>query len=125
MYERLKLRDCSNIIQNNNRAVLSVCNGNAPYQELVCYDTDCFCGCISIYFKICKCGRLSEIIGDDEPASLLITNNCNNSTKTCRLEGTLELLDDEPNCCCEEKKTCFKRVRFNINNIDGRKYCNR
>ena len=95
MYEKMKLRDCSNIIQNKSRAVLSICNCNMPYQELVYYDTDCFCGCISLYFKICKCGSLANIIGDNEPASLLITNNCNNYTETVELQGTLDILEDE------------------------------
>ena len=123
MYEKMKLRDCSNIIQNKSRAVLSICNCNIPYQELVYYDTDCFCGCISLYFKICKCGSLANIIGDNEPASLLIINNCNNYTETVELQGTLDVLEDEVDCCCREKKTCFQTVRFNLDKISGKRYC--
>ena len=123
MYEKLKLRDCSNIIQNKNRAVLSVCNYGNPYQELVYYDTDSFCGCITLYFKICKCGELVNIINDNEQASLLITNNCNNYLETVELEGTLDILEDEVDCCCREKKDCFKKVRFNIDKINGKRYC--
>ena len=125
MYEKLKLKECSNIIQNKNRAVLSVCNCNNPYQELVWYDTDCFCGCITLYFKICKCGELANIINDNEQASLLITNTCNNYVETVLLEGTLDILDDEVDCCCREKKTCYKKVRFNIDRVSGKRYCNR
>lgn len=122
MYEKLKLKECSNIIQNKNKAVLSVCNGNFPYQELIWYDFDCFCGCISLYFKICKCGDLANIINDNDEASLLITNNCNN-IESVLLTGTLDILDDEVDCCCREKKTCFKKIRFNIDRVSGKRYC--
>ena len=124
MYENLKLRTCSNIIQNKRRGVLAVNNYNTPYQELICYDTDCFCGCITLFFNICKCGTLNNIINDNEPASLLITNTCGNRTETVLLEGTLEIIDDEVNCCCREENKCTKKVKFNINNVSGKRYCN-
>ncbi len=122
-YKKLKLQDCSYIIQNKNRGVLSICEGNYPYQDLVFYDTDCFCGCIVLYFKVCKCGELIEKIQNNNNASLLVTNSCNNAIDTVTLTGTLELLEEEEDCCCEKKKDCFRTVRFSIENIKGKRYC--
>mgnify|MGYP003571295960 CR=1 FL=1 len=121
-YEKLKLRDCSNIIDSKNRGTLSVCFDGKPYSELVFYDTDCFCGCFIVYFNICKCGELIEKINNGSYASLLITRKCNNEIETVNLEGTLEILEEKEDCCCEKKKDCFKTVKLNIDKINGRIY---
>ena len=121
-YEKLKLQECSNIIQNKNRGVLSLCGYSAPYQELVFYDTDCFCGCLNIYFKTCDCGTLMKYLKANNSASLLISRKCNNYIETVIIEGDLEVLDDEVDCCCKKKDECFKTVQLTINNICGKKY---
>ena len=81
-YEKLKLQECSNIIQNKNRGVLSLGGYSAPYQELVFDDTDCFCGCLNIYFKTCDCGTLMKYLKANNSASLLISRKCNNYIET-------------------------------------------
>ncbi len=123
MYEKLKLKECSNIIQNKERATLAVCNYDCPYQELIFYDTDCFCGCLTIYFKVCKCGELIKHLNNNDNVSLLITNNCNYYIETVELEGTIDILEDEVDCCCKNKNDCFKKVRFNLEKVNGKRYC--
>ena len=121
-YTRLKNQTCLNIIKNKNHGVLSICNYDNIYSELVFYDTDCFCGCLNLYFDICKCGQLASILENNEMAILTITNRCGNTYELVVLEGTLEE-EPEERCCCSENDNCSKTVKFTITNMTGKKYC--
>lgn len=120
--ERLKMKECSNIIQNKSRAVLATCHFNKPYQELVYYDTDCFCGCIAIFFDVCKSGEIMENLENNNNASLLITNKCNNEIEIVRLEGTLHTNDDKDDCCCiKQNNRCFQKLEFKVDKVSGKR----
>lgn len=121
-FDRLKNQNCLNIIQNKDHGILTICNYDDIYSELVFYDTDCFCGCLTLYFNICKCGQLAGIIDNNDTATLVITRRCGNTYETVTLEGTLEEVEEEK-CCCQEREKCFKTIKFDITNMCGKKYC--
>ena len=121
-WEKLKLRDCSTIIDSKNKGVLSLCNSNQPFAEVIFFDTDCFCGCFMITFTVCKCGDLIDAIKNNNNAILTITRRCNNYIESVNLEGTLEIIDDNDNCCCKKKGDCFKTIRLNVDKISGKRF---
>ena len=120
--EKLKMKECSNIIQNKSRAVLATCNFNKPHEELVFYDTDCFCGCISVFFDVCKSGDVIENLENNNSASLLITNKCNNIIEIVTLEGTLHTIEENDDCCCNRQNNrCFQKLEFKVSKVSGKR----
>ena len=47
--KRMKNKDAINVLENNDFGVISVVEGNQPYSFPVCYDTDCYCGCLKVF----------------------------------------------------------------------------
>ena len=121
-WKKLKLKECSNILECKDRGILSLCNNGKPFTELVFFDTDCFCGCFLVTFKVCKCGDLIETIKTNNNGVLTITRKNNNCIEIVTLEGTLEIIEDEKDCCCHKKDECFKTVKLNVEKIQGKKF---
>ena len=121
-YKNLKKQDCASIVQSKNHGVLSICDYNKVYSELVFYDIDCFCNCFNIYFNTCKCGTLMDILQTNNEATLFITYKCNNYYETVSLDGTLEIVKED-DCCCKEDCNCFETIKFTVNNMSGKRYC--
>ena len=129
---KLKKKDAINLLEQNNSGILNVCYNNIPYSYPICYDTDSFCGCTTIYFKVKKCSKLADILKNNNIVSLNINsyfnNNCwlgcNNNLVNITALGEANLIENN-NDCCNPKDDCFITYEVCISDIEARiGYCN-
>lgn len=121
-YKKIKMEDAYNIIRNNNSAILSACSNRRVYCMPINYDTDCYCGCLKLYFELCKCGEDTNAIMCNDEVCISVLNNCT----MVSMEGTINILPDEADCCCNPIDDCTIRVEFVPTKIIGKRYysCN-
>lgn len=129
-YTKLKKKEALKILEQNSNGILSVCCNEIPYSYPICYDTDSFCGCINLYFRIKKCSKLASILKNNNTVSITtatITNNnywfgCSSEPINIIAIGEANLLEDNTDCC-SKKDDCFINVEVVIIDIEGRIGC--
>lgn len=131
---KMKQQEAIAILQNNSNGVLSASYNQAPYNFPVCYDTDCFCGCLKIYIRVKRCSELAQIVENNGNVSLIVASNnasqnnyswgfnCNNNNYgdySIIANGTAVLEEDEQDCCCPQDQ-CYCNLVITVANICGR-----
>jgi hypothetical protein len=61
-------------------------------------------------------------IENNNNASILITNKCNNVIETVNLEGHLHIIEDNDCCCQNHKKDCYQSLEFKVDKVSGKRY---
>lgn len=120
--KKLKMQECYKIVQNSNTGTLCLCDNGMPYATVINYDTDCYCCNLILYFNVCKCGEAIDIISNNENACILVNNRYGNCRDSVLLEGTLDILEDEVDCCCNQEEKCSVSLKFTPCKITGRRY---
>lgn len=120
-YKKIKNEEAYNIVRNNNNAILSVCmNGKARCVPIY-YDTDVYCGCLKLYFEVCKCGDATDAIMNNDEVCISVM--CGNTT-IVSMDGEIRILPEEVDCCCNPIDDCTIRVEFTPNKMIGKRYYN-